>query len=129
MSTSDTRLYEGNDAEHVIEPRQTPARAIAPASTPLLGGDSKPSTSIKGWPIELGQVKHSKSSSALELLLDFTLLACATAFLAFALTVSRYDQASTSQHPQATAMLQSATKYVRNAQLTSGRIYRRTHVS
>jgi hypothetical protein len=118
MATSNTGIHEGNEAEEMKESRQTPVKAVAPTSTPLLHGDCQTPTSIKGWPIGPGQVRHGKARSASKLLLDFTLLGCATAFLAFALTVSRYDQASTSQHPQATAMLQSATKYVSYTQFT-----------
>jgi hypothetical protein len=120
VTTYDTQLHEGNDTEEMTKVRQTPVRIITPASAPLLDGDYKSLTSIKGWPIKPGQIKHGKAMYVSKLLLDFTLLACAIAFLAFALMVCRYDQASTSQHPQATAMLESATKYVSNLHTMSG---------
>lgn len=51
---------------------------------------------------------------ATDLGVDVVLLLLASLFLAFALTVQHYDQASVSGYPETTKMLLDANRHVRN---------------
>ena len=66
----------------------------------------------KGWPTAPKVIRPSWWVIVCESTFDLLLLSCGVAFLAFAATVSHYDQASTLENPRTTRLLLSATKYV-----------------
>lgn len=84
--------------------RNTPAE-------PLLYQE-KPSKTLPGWPTEPKPIKIPFYLQVLNGVFDVLLLTCSIAFLTFALVVSVYDQASTTEYPRLTTALVNATKYV-----------------
>ncbi|KAH6878487.1 hypothetical protein BKA58DRAFT_466160 [Alternaria rosae] len=55
----------------------------------------------RGWPASSQRIKISTTTTIWSILVDISLLALSTAFLAFALFVSAYDQKPTKSHQQA----------------------------
>lgn len=83
----------------------------ASIAKPLLDHSS---VQLKGWPKLPSNVKYSRLSMAADLGVDVVLLLLASLFLAFALIVQHYDQASVSEYPETTKLLLDATRYVRD---------------
>jgi hypothetical protein len=65
-----------------------------------------------GWPASPKVVKPTIISVVSDLTVDLILLFFSLLFLAFALTVRHYDQASISSNPRAFDLLSQATRYV-----------------
>ena len=66
----------------------------------------------RGWPMLPRRVKTSLHTRLTEFVVDMVLLACSVAFLAFAMTVIKYDQAPVHSHSTLAQTLESAAKYV-----------------
>jgi hypothetical protein len=107
MNTYQPRNYEGGSAkEELTHVQPKTVKDAQSASKPLLKY-SKHSTEHGKCPTHPQTVKNDFLTAAPSLL-----LVCAIGFLAFALIVNQYNQAPTSENPQATKRLQSASKYV-----------------
>jgi hypothetical protein len=65
-----------------------------------------------GWPASPKVVKPTIISVVSDLTVDLVLLSFSLLFLAFALTVRHYDQASISSNPRVFDLLSQATRYV-----------------
>jgi hypothetical protein len=68
-----------------------------------------------GWPASPKFVKPTIISVLSDYAVDLILLSFSLLFLAFALTVRQYDQASISRNPRAFDLLSQATRYVSSA--------------
>jgi hypothetical protein len=68
-----------------------------------------------GWPSSPRLVKPTIISVVSDLAVDLILLSFSLLFLAFALTVQHYDQASISSNPRVFDLLTQATRYVSSA--------------
>lgn len=89
---------------------KTPTEASA---IPLLD-NCKAVKVLTDWRTSPKPIRSSKVVATWNIIVDAVLFLSAVMFLAFAFIVRYYDQAPTTDHPRATKLLVSATKYVRH---------------
>jgi hypothetical protein len=108
------RPRHGTTSEQIdlllVNKDESAARSKA-TMTLLLDGE-KPFKLPNGWPTTPRAVRTSLLTIVTNAVVDVLLFTLSVAFLAFALTVNRFDQAPTEEHPRATEMLLEAIKYV-----------------
>lgn len=98
------------DGTITMENGSTSTKVVQNAAESLLGHKTLIDAQC-GWPTSSNR-NRSILSMALIIGFDLFLLACSSAFFAFALVVYFLDQAPTTEHPRTTEILMNATKYV-----------------
>jgi hypothetical protein len=102
--------FTASHARAVIRPIQLQDRADRGTQAGLLLTEH--ARRPDGWPASPKVVKPTIISVVSDLTVDLILLFFSLLFLAFALTVRHYDQASISSNPRAFDLLSQATRYV-----------------